>query len=115
MLSEILLGGITATVSGLAGFYISKKITSAQFDIFVEKAKAKASAIENEAQNLLNKSAHKAAEIELEATRSYEDAKDRAKADMHLREDYVIQKEQNFRSFKKNEEIRLQEDTTLLK
>jgi len=115
MLNEILLGGITATVSGLAGFFISKKMTSANFDIFVEKAKAKASAIENEAQNLLNKSAHKAKEIELEATRRYENAKNKAKADMHQREDDVIKKEQNFRHFKKNEERRLQEETVILK
>lgn len=114
MLNEILLGGITAIVSGLSGFYISKKITNAQFDIFVDKAKAKASAIENEAQNLLNKSAHKAAEIELEATRSYEDAKDRAKADMHQREDDVIQKEQEFRRFRKDEQRRIQEEITTL-
>jgi len=115
MLNEILLGGMTATVSGLAGFYISKKITSAQFDIFVEKAKAKASAIENEAQHLLQKSNHKAKEIELEATRRYEDAKDRAKADMHQREDFVIQKEQEFKRFKKEEERRIQEEMTIVK
>ena len=115
MLNEILLGGMTAIVSGLAGFFISKKMTSANFDIFVEQAKAKASAIENEAQNLLNKSVHKAKDIELEATRRYEEAKDRAKADMHQREDDVIQKEQNFRRYKKNEENRLQEEMTALK
>lgn len=115
MLNEILLGGMTATVSGLAGFFISKKMTSANFDIFVEKAKAKASAIENEAQNLLNKSIFKAKEIELEATRRYEDAKDKAKADMHQREDEVIQKEQTFKRFRKNEERRLQEETLTLK
>jgi len=115
MLNEILLGGITATVSGLAGFFISKKMTSAQFEIFVEKAKAKASAIENEAQNLLQKSNHKAKEIELEATRRYEDAKDRAKADMHQREDSIIQKEQKLERYKKNEERRLQEESNALK
>ncbi len=108
MLNEILLGGMTATVSGVAGFYISKKITSAQFDIFVEKAKAKASAIENEAQHLLQKSNHKAKEIELEATRRYESAKNKAKADMHQREDDVIKKEQKFRHFVRDEEQRIQ-------
>lgn len=109
------MGGATAIISGLAGFFISKKMTSANFDIFVEKAKAKASAIENEAQNLLNKSVHKAKELELEATRRYEDAKDRAKEDMHQREDALIRKEQEFRRFKKNEERQLHEDMTALK
>jgi len=93
MLNEIFMGGATAIVSGLAGFYISKKMTNAQFDIYIEKAKAKASAIENEAQHLLQKSNHKAKEIELEATRRYEDAKERAKADMRQREDAIVQQE----------------------
>ena len=95
MLNEILLGGSIATVSGLVGFFISKKITNANFDIYVDKAKAKASAIENEAQILLQKTTLKAQEIELEAKREFENAKERAKADLHQREDEVIRKEQS--------------------
>ena len=53
MLNEVLSGSSAAVISGLVGFFISKKITSANFDIYVEKAKAQASAIENEAQLLL--------------------------------------------------------------
>ena len=67
MLNEILLGGSISTISGLVGFFISKKITSANFDIYIDQAKAKAGAIENEAQNLLQKSTLKSKEIELEA------------------------------------------------
>ena len=115
MLTEILLGGFIATVSGVVGFFISKKITSAGFDIFVDQAKAKANVIEHEAQNILNKSNLKAQEIELKATQQYENAKEKAKIDMRQREDDVIQKEQNFRRFKKNEEKRIQEDSIALK
>ena len=115
MLNEILLGGSIATVSGVVGFFISKKINNANFDIYTEKAKAKASAIENEAHLLLEKSHLKAKEIELEATKQYESAKERAKADLFAREDDVIRKEQSFKRFKQSEEKHLQEEKTTLK
>jgi ribonuclease Y len=114
MLNEILLGGSIATVSGLVGFFISKKITNANFDIYVDKAKAKASAIENEAQILLQKTTLKAQEIELEAKREFENAKERAKADLHQREDEVIRKEQSFKRFKQSEDARLREEAMVL-
>ena len=115
MLNEILIGGGIATVSGVVGFFISKKITSANFDIYTDQAKAKAKAIENEAHVLLQKSNLKAQEIELEATRHYEDAKERAKADLHQREDDVIRKEQSFKRYKQNEERRIHQDKATIK
>jgi len=111
---NILLGGSIATVSGLVGFFISRKITQTNFDVYVDQAKAKASAIENEAQHLLEKSKLKSQEIELEATKHYESAKDRAKADMHQREDDVIRKEQSFKRFKQSEDKRLREESKSL-
>lgn len=115
MLDEILLGSLIATFSGLIGFFISKKITSANFDIYIDKAKAKASAIESEAELLLHKSNLKAQEIELEATKQYESAKDRAKRELQLREDDVIRKEQLFKRYKQNEERRIHEENSALK
>jgi len=115
MLNEILLGGSIATVSGLIGFFISKKITNVNFDIYTEKAKAQASAIENEAQLLLHKANIKSQELELEALKQYESAKERAKADLHQREDDVIRKEQSFKRYKKSEERRIQDDSASLK
>jgi ribonuclease Y len=114
MINEVLLGGTVATISGLVGFFISKKITNANFDIYVDQAKAKASAIENEAQHLLHKSNLKSKEIELEATKHYESAKERAKADIHQREDDVIRKEHSFNRFKQNEDKRLRDETRAL-
>lgn len=67
MINEILLGGGVATLSGLAGFYISKKITMANFTIYTTEAKAKASAIEKEAEFLLERSNLRLKEKELEA------------------------------------------------
>jgi len=94
MLNEILLGGGIATVSGVVGFFISKKITGANFDIYVQQAQAKAKAIENEAQALLERAHLKSREIELEAKKEFDSAKARAKADLHQREDEVVRKEQ---------------------
>ncbi|MDK9694387.1 MAG: ribonuclease Y [Sulfurimonas sp.] len=115
MLNEILLGGSIASVSGLVGFLISKKITSANFDIYVEKAKAQASAIENEAHLLLYKANIKSQEIEVEATKLYENAKERARADLVQKEDDVAKKEQSFKRYKQNEERRLQDEVATLK
>ena len=115
MLSEILIGGAIATVSGLVGFFISKKISDANFDIYVEKAKAKASAIENEAQALLSKSNIKAQEIEREATRKFDNAKQRAKDDLHQREDDVLLQEKNFKRYKNEEERKLHDEAITLK
>jgi len=115
MLDEILIGGSIATVSGLIGFLISKKITNVNFDIYTEKAKATASAIENEAQLLLHKANIKSQELEHEALKQYESAKERAKADLHQREDDVIRKEQSFKRYKQNEDKRISDDSSSLK
>ena len=108
MLNEILLGGTIATVSGVVGFFISKKITSANFDIYVEQAVAKAKAIENEAQTLLERSKLKSREIELEAQKVFDSAKDRARADFTQREDALLHKEQNFERYKQDEVNKIQ-------
>ena len=115
MLNEILIGGGIATVSGVVGFFISKKLIISSFDIYTDQAKAKASAIENEAHLLLEKSNIKSKEIESAAVKEYEEAKEKAKADLHQREDDVLRKEQSFRRYKENEEKKIQEDSTRLK
>lgn len=115
MLKEVLISGGIATVSGLVGFIISKKITNANFDIYVEKAKAQASAIENEAQLLLYKANLKSQEIEIEARKLYESIKEKAKIDLLQREDDIVKKEQNFKRYKQNEDRRLQDEVAILK
>ena len=108
MLNEILLGGGIATVSGVVGFFISKKITAANFEIYVEQARAKAKAIENESETLLERARLKSKEIELEAKKAYDSAKARAKSDLHQREDELIRKEQQFERYAQEEERKLQ-------
>jgi ribonuclease Y len=115
MLNEILLGGGIATVSGVVGFFISKKITSANFDIYVEQAKAKANTIENEAQTLLERAKLKSREMEIEAKKEYENAKAKAKADLHQREDALVAKERKFERYKKEQESQMNSQLQSLK
>ena len=113
MLNEVLLGGGIATLSGVVGFFISRKITSSHFDIYVEQAKAKAKAIENEAQMLLQRSTIKSQEIELEAKKHYEEALDRAKRDLSDREASVSRSEQKFDEFRSAELGKLQQERSV--
>jgi len=115
MLNEILLGGGISTVSGVVGFFISKKITGANFDIYVEQAQAKAKAIENEVQTLLERANLKAKEIELDAKKEFESAKVRAKADFRQRENELIRKEEDFERYKQNEEKKVLTELNSLK
>ena len=115
MLNEVLIGGGIATVSGVVGFFISKKLIISSFDIYTDQAKAKASAIENEAHLLLEKSNVKSREIKNAAAKEYEEAKVKAKADLHQREDDVVRKEQSFIRFKEMEEKKFQEESSRLK
>ena len=115
MLNEILLGGGTAIVSGVVGFFISKKITGANFDISVEQAAAKAKAIENEAQTLLERSRLKAKEIELDAQKLFDTAKERARADFAQREEEIVRKEKDFKRYKKEEDEKIQTQLQQLK
>jgi len=110
MFNEILLGGGTAIVSGVIGFFVSRKLTSANFEVYTQQAKAKAKAIENEAEILLERAQLKARDIEYEAQKKFETAKTRAKADLNQREDELTRREENFARFKQNEERKLQNE-----
>lgn len=99
----MLLGGGVAIFSGAVGFLISKKLSSANFDIYVEQAKAKAKAIENEAEMVLQRSNIRSKEIEFEAKKSYEEATEKAKRDFLNREEQLAKTEQEFKQFQKKE------------
>jgi len=110
MFNEILLGGGTAIVSGVIGFFISKKLTSANFEVYTQQAKAKAKAMESESELLLERAQLKARDIEYEAQKLFDSAKARAKADLHQREDELVRREDSFARFKQNEERKLQQE-----
>ena len=106
MINEILLGGGIATLSGVAGFWISKKIANTHFELYTDQAKAKANAIEKEAEILLERSNLKAKEIEVQAQQHYNEAKERALKELMERESTLSKNRQDFES-----EIQLKERT----
>ncbi len=104
MLNEILLGGGIATLSGVVGFLISKKITSSNFEIYVEQAKAKAKAIENEAEMILHRTNLRSQEMELKSKKHYDEAADLAKRDLSERESRITLEENKFSEHKAEEQ-----------
>ena len=106
----MLLGGGTAIVSGVVGFFISKKLTNANFDVYVSQAKAKANAIDNEAQVLLDRAYMKSRDIEQEAQKLFDSAKERARADFSQREDELIRNEQSYTRYKQVEDEKIQQE-----
>ncbi len=73
MIVESTVVGISAIVSAGIGFFVAKKMEAANYEVYVEQAKAKAKAIEHEAELILKNSNIKVKEAELEARQKYED------------------------------------------
>lgn len=63
---------------GISVFFVCKKIFNSNAEVIIEQAKAKAKAIEYEAQNLLKDNQIKTQEIELELKKTYEDKTSKA-------------------------------------
>jgi ribonuclease Y len=114
MINEILLGGGIATLSGLLGFFISKKMSSAHFEIYTEQAKAKANAIEKEAELLLERSNLKAREIEHQADKQYSEVSERAIKDLSEREESIADKERTFTLNAEEEEAKLERERSVV-
>lgn len=103
MLNSLLVGSGIALSSGLVGFLISKKITAANFDLYVEQAKAKSKAIENEAHMMLERSSIRSREIEKEAQKRYDETYEQVKKDLSIREEKIQQSEREFDHFRQTE------------
>ena len=103
MLSQILLGGGIATVSGVIGFFISKKLSNAQFDALVEQAKAKAKAIDSEAELMLHKASFKAEEIGAKAQKRFDEAVEDANISLKSQFQELEEKRNSFEEFKVEE------------
>jgi len=64
---------IAVLASGAVGFLVSKKLNAANYDVYVAQAKAKAKAIEHEAELVLKSAEVRVKEAEHSAKRKYED------------------------------------------
>lgn len=73
MILELGIAGGAAVISGTAGYLFAKKINDANYNIFLEQAKAKAKAIEYEAEIVLKNANITVQEAELEAKKRYDD------------------------------------------
>ncbi len=85
MLTEWIIGGAAATISGVAAFFITKRIEAAKYEVYVEQARAKAKAIEHEAETVLQNAKLKVAEAELEAKQKYEEELQRLNSEFNTR------------------------------
>ncbi len=73
MIVESTVVGISAIVGAGIGFFVAKKMDAANYNLYVEQAKAKAKAIEHEAELILKNSDLKVKAAELEARQKYEE------------------------------------------
>lgn len=103
MLDTLLISGGAATIGGVIGFLISKKISLSHFDYYETTAKAKANAIESEAHTLLQRAVERSESIEKEAVRKYEEAYTRAKTDLSTQESLLLQMKSDFETFRESE------------
>lgn len=114
MLNSLLEGSAIATVSGLVGFLISKKITAAHFDLYLEQARAKSKAIENEAQLILERASLRSREIENEAQKRYDETYDQVKKEFALREEKLERLEREFERLHQIEEEKIAQDRSII-
>ena len=82
-------------VGVVVGYLVAKKINDANYTIFVEQAKAKAKAIEFEAESVLKDAKVKVSEAEFEAKKRYEEKGTRLQKEYDQKLNEVAKKEQN--------------------
>lgn len=80
------------------GYLIAKKINDANYEVFIEQAKAKAKAIEYEAESVLKDAKITVQEAEFEAKKKYEDKISKLQKDYDVKFDEVGKKEQTLKN-----------------
>jgi len=81
-------------LSALGGYFFAKKMDKAKYDIFVTEAKAKAKAIEHEAEKHLEKAKAEASEILLNAKKDYELKQMELKQEYESKLNEILKKEE---------------------
>jgi ribonuclease Y len=84
MILEVGISTAIAAATGIVGFLIAKKIDAENHKIYITQAKARAKAIEYEAERILKNANIKVQEAELDAKRSFEEES------LKLKKEYVI-------------------------
>lgn len=91
---ELIIAFVSAIIGIAIGYLIVKKINDAKYEIFVEQAKAKARAIEHEAELTLKDAKNSILNAELEAKKKYEDKIHKIQRDYNHKFDELSKKEQ---------------------
>ncbi|MDR0666053.1 MAG: ribonuclease Y [Campylobacteraceae bacterium] len=97
MVLEIGIGVFAAAATGTAGFIIAKKLNAANHEIYIAQAKARAKAIEHEAELTLKNVNIKVAEAELNAKRRFEEDALKLKKEYTLKSTDIEKREINLR------------------
>ncbi|AJC85142.1 ribonuclease Y [Campylobacter peloridis] len=92
---EILVGLIAVFTGGGIGYVVAKKINDANFNIFLEQAKAKAKAIEYEAELTLKDAKNSVAEAEFSAKKKFDEKIQKLQKEHSAKMDELNKKEQN--------------------
>ncbi len=98
---EVIIAFIAVFIGGGIGYLVAKKINDAKYDIFIEQAKAKAKAIEYEAELVLKDAKNSVLNAEFEAKKRFEDKSHRVqkeysqKLDELKKFEFKLKEEQN--------------------
>jgi len=111
MVIEVILA---SSLSALGAFIIAKKMDKAKYELYVEQAKAKAKAIEHEAQIVLENAKGRAKELEIEAKNAYELQKIELQKEYDAKLNEILKKEDEIENMlkaqmKRDEEIKKRE------
>ncbi|WP_119162993.1 Rnase Y domain-containing protein, partial [Klebsiella pneumoniae] len=103
-----LIAFIDALIGVGVGHLVAKQINDAKHEIYVEQAKAKAKAIEYEAELVLKDAKNSVLNAELEAKKRYEDKAHKNQKDFNHKLDELHKKEQKLSRYE--EQMRLEEE-----
>ncbi|MCW1360655.1 ribonuclease Y [Campylobacter sp. CCS1377] len=107
MLSTIIVL-IAAIIGGGIGYLVAKKFNDVNQDIFIEQAKAKAKAIEYEAELVLKDAKNSVMNAEFEARKKFDDKVNKIQKEYNQKLDEVVKREQKL--FTQEERIKSDKD-----
>ncbi|TXE89065.1 ribonuclease Y [Campylobacter volucris] len=102
---EIIVALIAVFIGGGIGYVVAKKINDANFNIFLEQAKAKAKAIEYEAELILKDAKNSIAEAEFSAKKKFDEKLQKLQKEHSSKIEDLNKKEQSL-----NHQVKLHEE-----
>ncbi|MCR6570700.1 ribonuclease Y [Campylobacter insulaenigrae] len=109
---EIIVALIAVFIGGGIGYVVAKKIHDANFNIFLEQAKAKAKAIEYEAELILKDAKNSVAEAEFGAKKKFDEKIQKLHREHSMKMEELNKKEQNLSH---QEKLNEENKTSLIK